>query len=89
MQTLSAHSLTLYSISDIETSGESWLAGQRFYTPVEFVGGLHKQAVNQWTGWMEKKKTPDIMYSFILTHVLHCIGLLFCHCQTPIKHIYY
>ena len=33
--------------------------------PVEFVGELHKQAVNQWTGWMKKKETPDIMYGFI------------------------
>ena len=31
----SAHTVSLlYSISDIETSGENWLAGQRFYSEV-------------------------------------------------------
>ena len=45
----------------------------KFYSSIEFVEGLLKQAVNQWTEWMEKK-TPDIMYCF--KHVLS-------YCQTP------
>ena len=40
--------------------------------PVEFVGGLHKQAVNQWTGWMGKKDSRH--YVQFHTHVLHVIN---------------
>ena len=54
-----AHSLTLYPISDIKTSGKSWLARQRFYIPVEFIEGLLEQAV------MEKRLgTCTVSYTY-------------------------